>query len=106
MLQLEGRFLAKKVRGATVQGTQAGCGLVLSSSSVPRARATQRKAKRAKECSGRNRAKSGKMMVAGADGDFCGASSLVPVEPWRWGLDGSVRALVFSGIRVEISGVG
>jgi hypothetical protein len=39
----------------------------------------KKKKKKAKECLGRHRAKSGKM-VAGADGDFCGTSSLVPVE--------------------------
>ena len=37
-----------------------------------------------------------KMMVAGADGDFCGASSLVPVEV---GVEWQRPALVYSGIR-------
>lgn len=73
MLQLEGRFLAKKKGACCKAPGPAGISTsfaLLFSPPRPRSLVRGKAKKKSKECSERHRAKSGKM-VAGADGDFC-----------------------------------
>ena len=88
MLQLEGRFLAKK------RCLVCNCARITSSTGIRSLRSrslllvlgpscdadAKEKPEKRRNARGGTGQKSGEMMVDGADGDSCGASSLVPVE--------------------------